>query len=127
MQVCMPALQVYARGGQPSGSFGLSVQSSPILPWCPGDCFWSVSPHKNEGGSCRETRHWDADQLSQHNRHRMSETASRRNFRDTGIEFTHDLLLVYQAVNSAAHTLIAEKIYERAAAGRYEWRFAMKY
>jgi hypothetical protein len=57
----------------------------------------------------------------------MSESASRGNFRGTGIEFTHDLLLVYQAVNSAVHTLIAEKIYERAAAGRYEWRFAMKY
>jgi hypothetical protein len=86
-----------------------------------------VSPHKNEGGSYRKTRHWDADQLSQCNRHRMSESASRGNFRGTGIEFTHDLLLVYQAVNSAVHTLIAEKIYERAAAGRYEWRFAMKY
>jgi len=86
-----------------------------------------VSPHKNEGSYCRETKHWGADQLSQQNRYRLSETASRRNFRDTGIEFTHDLLLVYQAVNSAAHTLIAQKICERAAAGRYEWRFAMKY
>ena len=38
------------------------------------------------------------------NRHRLSEHVSRRNFRDTAIEFTYDLLLVYQVVNSGDHT-----------------------
>ena len=94
------------------------------MPW---SLILECRPPTNEGGSYRETKHWDADQASRYNRYRMIDNVSRRNFRGTGIEFTHDLLLVYQAVSSAAHTLIAEKIYECAAAGRYEWRFAMKY